>query len=243
MNVSKTMRIIAAALLLATFAIGTATAADHAFTGAAKCKTCHNKPAEGAQYDQWMSTKHAKAFATLASDESKAIAKEKGIADPQTADACLKCHVTGHGAAAALLGEKYAKTEGVTCEIVPRRGRRLLQDDRHEGHRGRQGRRRDRGPAQAQQGNLREVPQRRQPDLQELQLRRGDQEGLAPEAGASSPTTRARSPRPRSSDSGAALSASCPIWPPVSVIIDLPVSNFSNGNEISSRSRDRRLDP
>jgi hypothetical protein len=116
MSVSKTMRIIAAALLLATFAIGTATAADHAFTGAAKCKTCHNKPAEGAQFDQWMSTKHAKAFATLASEESKAIAKEKGIADPQAADACLKCHVTGHGAAAALLGEKYAKTDGVTCE-------------------------------------------------------------------------------------------------------------------------------
>jgi hypothetical protein len=116
MNVSKTTRIFAAALLMATFAIGTATAAEHAFTGAAKCKTCHNKPADGAQYDQWMATKHAKAFATLASEQSKAIAKEKGIADPQTADACLKCHVTGHGAAPALLGEKYAKTEGVSCE-------------------------------------------------------------------------------------------------------------------------------
>jgi hypothetical protein len=116
MNASKTTRIVAAAMLLTVFAVGSAVAADHAFTGAAKCKTCHNKPAEGAQYDQWMSTKHAKAFAVLASDESKAIAKEKGIADPQTADACLKCHVTGHGAAAALLGEKYAKTDGVTCE-------------------------------------------------------------------------------------------------------------------------------
>ncbi len=116
MNASKTLRIIAAAMLVTTFAIGSAVAADHAFTGAAKCKTCHNKPADGAQYDQWMSTSHSKAFTTLASDASKAIAKEKGIADPQTADACLKCHVTGHGAAAALLGEKYAKTEGVTCE-------------------------------------------------------------------------------------------------------------------------------
>jgi cytochrome c peroxidase len=116
MNVSKTTRIFAAALLMATFAIGTAAAADHAFTGAAKCKTCHNKPADGAQFDQWMSTGHAKAFATLASEQAKAIAKEKGIADPQKADACLKCHVTGHGAKPALLGEKYSQAEGVSCE-------------------------------------------------------------------------------------------------------------------------------
>ncbi len=116
MNVTKTMRIIAAALLMTTFTVGGAMAADHAFTGAAKCKTCHNKPAEGAQYDQWLTTKHAKAFETLASEAAKAIATEKGIADPQAADACLKCHVTGHGAAAALLGEKYSKAEGVSCE-------------------------------------------------------------------------------------------------------------------------------
>jgi hypothetical protein len=116
MNVSKTMRIIAVAVLMTTFAIGSAVAADHAFTGAAKCKTCHNKPADGAQFDQWMSTTHAKAFTALASDAAKAAAKAKGIDDPQTADACLKCHVTGHGAAAALLGEKYNKAEGVTCE-------------------------------------------------------------------------------------------------------------------------------
>jgi hypothetical protein len=116
MNVSKTMRIVTAAMLVTTFAVGSAMAADHAFTGATKCKTCHNKPAEGAQYDQWLSTKHAKAFEALATDAAKAAAKAKGIDDPQTADACLKCHVTGHGAAAALLGEKYNKAEGVTCE-------------------------------------------------------------------------------------------------------------------------------
>lgn len=116
MNVSKSLRIIAAAMLVTIFAVGTASAADHAFTGALKCKTCHNKPADGAQYDQWLSTKHAKAFETLASEASKALAKEKGIADPQAADACLKCHVTGHGADAKLHGEKYNKAEGVTCE-------------------------------------------------------------------------------------------------------------------------------
>lgn len=116
MNVSKAMRIIAAAMLVTTFAIGSAVAADHVFTGAAKCKPCHNKPVDGAQYDQWMATQHAKAFATLATDAAKAAAKAKGIEDPQTAAACLKCHVTGYGAAAALLGEKYNKAEGVTCE-------------------------------------------------------------------------------------------------------------------------------
>ena len=116
MTTTKTLRIAAAAVFVMAVTVGSAMAADHQFTGAAKCKTCHNKPADGAQFDQWMSTSHAKAFTTLASEKSKTVAKAKGIEDPQTADACLKCHVTGHGAKAELLGEKYSKAEGVTCE-------------------------------------------------------------------------------------------------------------------------------
>lgn len=93
-----------------------ADAGGHKYTGAMKCKMCHNSPAKGAQFTQWSGTKHAKAFETLASEESKKIAQEKGIADPQKADECLKCHVTGHGAAAEMLGDKYKAEEGVTCE-------------------------------------------------------------------------------------------------------------------------------
>ena len=104
--------------LLALLALGpaAASAADHAFIGAAKCKMCHNKAEKGGQYDKWLSTSHAKAFELLGSEKAKAIGTEKGIADPQKADACLKCHVTGHGAAAALLTDKYSAAEGVSCE-------------------------------------------------------------------------------------------------------------------------------
>lgn len=93
-----------------------AVAADHAFIGAAKCKMCHNKAEKGAQFDKWLAGPHAKAFEVLGTEKAKALAKEKGIDDPQKADACLKCHVTGHGAAAALLTDKYSAAEGVSCE-------------------------------------------------------------------------------------------------------------------------------
>jgi hypothetical protein len=88
----------------------------HAYVGAEKCKMCHNSPAKGAQFTKWSQSTHARAYATLATEEAKKIAAAKGIADPQKADECLRCHVTGHGAPAAKLTEKYKKEEGVTCE-------------------------------------------------------------------------------------------------------------------------------
>jgi len=86
------------------------------FVGVGKCKTCHKSEAQGEQYPIWLEGPHAKAFEVLGTAEAKALAKEKGIDDPQTADACLKCHVTAHGVAAELLGTKYLATDGVGCE-------------------------------------------------------------------------------------------------------------------------------
>lgn len=86
------------------------------YIGATKCKVCHKTEAQGEQFGIWEKSPHAKAFEALASDESKAIAKERGIEDPQAAAECLKCHVTGHGVDKEFLGEKYAATEGVGCE-------------------------------------------------------------------------------------------------------------------------------
>src|SRR6266545_8210125 len=87
----------------------------HAYVGAEKCKMCHNSPAKGAQYTKWSESAHAKAYATLATEEAKKIAAAKGIADPQKADECVRCHIAGHGASAAKLTEKYKKEEGVSC--------------------------------------------------------------------------------------------------------------------------------
>jgi hypothetical protein len=88
----------------------------HNFIGAEKCKMCHNSPAKGAQYTKWAESKHAKAYATLAGEEAKKIATAKGIADPQKAPECLRCHVTANGAPAANLTDKYKIEDGVGCE-------------------------------------------------------------------------------------------------------------------------------
>ena len=90
--------------------------AQRMYVGVAKCKTCHKTDAQGAQFPLWEKSSHAKAFATLAGEKAKAIAKEKGIEDPQKADACLKCHVTGHGVDAKCFGEGFLAADGVQCE-------------------------------------------------------------------------------------------------------------------------------
>lgn len=88
----------------------------HSYIGAEKCKMCHNSPAKGAQFTKWTETKHSKAYQTLAGEEAKKIAAAKGIADPQKAPECLRCHVAGYGAPAAKLTDKYKIDEGVSCE-------------------------------------------------------------------------------------------------------------------------------
>ncbi|MCK4404681.1 MAG: cytochrome c family protein [candidate division Zixibacteria bacterium] len=85
----------------------------HKYIGTFKCKMCHNSEKKGKIYDTWAATKHATAYKTLASDESKAIAKKMGIKDAQKDKKCLKCHVTGYGEPAE---DKYSMEEGVTCE-------------------------------------------------------------------------------------------------------------------------------
>jgi hypothetical protein len=89
---------------------------DREFIGVDKCKMCHKKPDQGEQYTKWLEGPHAKAYATLASDKSKEIAKKMKIENPQEAAECLKCHVTAHGVDAKLLGAKFNKEDGVGCE-------------------------------------------------------------------------------------------------------------------------------
>ncbi|MFQ5511014.1 MAG: multiheme c-type cytochrome [Candidatus Krumholzibacteriia bacterium] len=90
--------------------------AQRMFVGTAKCKMCHKTPAQGEQYGIWEKGPHAKAYESLASEKAMEVAKKKGIADPQKADECLKCHVTAHGVDEKYLGTKYTATDGVGCE-------------------------------------------------------------------------------------------------------------------------------
>jgi len=105
---------VAGALLV--FMISAAAQAEykHQFIGAAKCKVCHMSKKKGSQFKIWQETKHAKAYETLATDKAKALAK--GDKSPQEDPACLKCHVTAWDAPAGMLGPKYDKADGVSCE-------------------------------------------------------------------------------------------------------------------------------
>ncbi|MGH7411889.1 MAG: multiheme c-type cytochrome, partial [Candidatus Methylomirabilis sp.] len=104
----RLLTLVGAGLLaFGSYPAAAANAPSHAFVGAEKCKLCHNSPAKGAQFSKWAESKHAKAYAVLASEEAKKMAAAKGIPDAQKAPQCLRCHVTGYGAPAEKLTDKY----------------------------------------------------------------------------------------------------------------------------------------
>jgi len=90
--------------------------AENRFIGAKKCKSCHKSDEVGNQYGAWESARHSKAWDTLASDAAKAIATEKGIADPQKDDQCVRCHMTAFGAADDAIKRGFKTDMGVQCE-------------------------------------------------------------------------------------------------------------------------------
>lgn len=88
---------------------------DKTYIGNTKCKVCHNAKKDGEIWTKWKAEGHSKAFETLLSEESIAIAKEKGLAKPPSeAPECLKCHVTAFDAGAVPAG--LDMKDGVSCE-------------------------------------------------------------------------------------------------------------------------------
>lgn len=117
---SRKLLIFVAVVVVGGFMTGLVTTAMAApeIIGAPGCKMCH-KAKTGDQWAKWEGSKHAGAFATLATEEAKKIAAEKGLGDPQTEAACLKCHATKAflGPEVALSATtKYVDAEGVGCE-------------------------------------------------------------------------------------------------------------------------------
>lgn len=89
----------------------------HGYVGVQECKMCHSAAAKGAQFKSWETSKHALAYKSLLTEQAKQVCATRGIKEaPEKAAQCLKCHVTGHGAKAELLGAKYTVEEGVGCE-------------------------------------------------------------------------------------------------------------------------------
>ena len=86
--------------------------------GAPKCKSCH-KAKTGDQWKIWTESAHARAFETLASEQARKIASDEGLGDPQTEQACLKCHSTLASLGVGLVinaKANYADSEGIGCE-------------------------------------------------------------------------------------------------------------------------------
>jgi len=100
---------------LAMFAGGALMAQNFKYIGAPKCKMCHNKPDKGEQFNKWQEGPHANAMKSLSTDKAKEIASAKGIADPTTDAACIKCHATA-GAVDSKLIATLNIDEGVSCE-------------------------------------------------------------------------------------------------------------------------------
>jgi hypothetical protein len=109
---------IGVTLLVIAFLIPKSAAADgeHKYTGHKKCKTCHKKEPIGNQFGIWLESKHAKTFATLATEKAKKWGAEAGVDDPQTDDRCVKCHTTAHGVPDSMVSKKFDRTAGVQCE-------------------------------------------------------------------------------------------------------------------------------
>lgn len=111
------------AAMLAAAADGRA-AEEHDYIGNAKCKTCHGKELIGNQFGEWKKSAHHRAFETLKSPESQAIAVAQGIDGPaQEADACLSCHSTAHGVPPARMAYELKLSDGVQCESCHGPGR------------------------------------------------------------------------------------------------------------------------
>ncbi len=91
-------------------------AAPNRYIGSDKCKSCHGSADTGDQFGSWGQTKHAHAFETLGSEESKTMAAAKGIADATTADGCVRCHVTAFGVADEELKKGFDRAKGIQCE-------------------------------------------------------------------------------------------------------------------------------
>jgi len=87
------------------------------YVGVKKCKMCHKTKKSGSQFGLWEKRGHARAYATLATEQSKEVAKKAGVKDdPQKAKECLVCHVTAYDVPAAQKMATLTLEEGVSCE-------------------------------------------------------------------------------------------------------------------------------
>jgi YVTN family beta-propeller protein len=100
-------------------------AAGPKYAGAMACGKCHRGPMLGNQWSVWRMSQHSGAWAVLGTPKAKEMARERGIDDPQSSPACLKCHTTTLSTA-RLAG--FSPDEGVGCESCHGPGSEYMPD-------------------------------------------------------------------------------------------------------------------
>ncbi len=100
-------------LIIAYLVLPSSLSAQNSYEGVQVCGVCHKTEKSGNQLKIWQDSKHAQAYKVLLTDEAK---KASPDMDPAKNPKCLKCHVTGYGVDAKLLGPKYKMEDGVQCE-------------------------------------------------------------------------------------------------------------------------------
>ncbi len=87
------------------------------YVGNKVCASCHFGKGMGHTQCRWQLSKHARAYAVLASPEAKKIARLSGIPqEPQQAAVCLGCHATGSEAEDWEKDDTFSIEDGVQCE-------------------------------------------------------------------------------------------------------------------------------
>jgi hypothetical protein len=117
--------VVAGWLALATaLPAGAASIAQDVHLGVASCATgvCHGKLSPQSDANVWLNEyriwsaedRHARAYLTLGTAQSKAMAAKLGLASAQTAQICLDCHTDN--VPPEKRGRKFQISDGIACE-------------------------------------------------------------------------------------------------------------------------------
>jgi YVTN family beta-propeller protein len=100
------------------------------YVGARVCATCHEGSGMGRQYSRWLLSKHARAYAALATPEARKMAELSGIpGEPQEAAVCLGCHATAAEAEDWEKDPTFAVEDGVQCEMCHGPGSEYMPEE------------------------------------------------------------------------------------------------------------------
>ncbi|MFC1499548.1 ankyrin repeat domain-containing protein [Candidatus Zixiibacteriota bacterium] len=96
------------------------TSEGFSYVGSPACFPCHqNGPGDGPA-GHWIASRHSRAFHTLTTDQSRALAASRedyrDITEPSTEQRCLMCHVTAAQNPLAVFRTEGIQSQGVGCE-------------------------------------------------------------------------------------------------------------------------------